>query len=331
MRVPILLACIALPLHAVHSATLSDADREALLENLDKLQDDADSKVDAKLRIAIAAFRNGLGNDESTMELYMNCLEKVNFTDQQKKAADFREWKRKESDKLSDTGLKLALRIQLRWLILTLQASSENADPTKLAGEAMQIVDSVFQNAEKLNNQEGILGQSVLSSVFARAYDINHLKLEKWPASPIQLENIYGDLIMPPLRSASHLPQLRSTWIKRIQQETAKAEYWQGGGGGRNRDPREGPKRVAPTDSTQSPEYVRFIENELPKLQWDMEVDLFRSGDQNGASVRMLSHLQKYLSHPSAKEWSQQFRALLIPNPNTPAGVPKPSSADTSP
>jgi hypothetical protein len=53
-----------------------------------------------------------------------------------------------------------------------------------------------------------------------------------------------------------------------------------------------------------------------------MELDLFRNGDESGAAVRMLAHLEKYLAHPSARDWGKQFEALLKPavaaNPEEP-------------
>ncbi len=306
MRVPILLILSAFALTSIHAERLSDADRETLLDNLDKIRETAESKVDAKYRLALAAYRNAVGSDEAAIDLYLNCMEKVNFEEQKKKAADFRDWKRKEAEKLSDPGLRTALRHQLRWLILTLQATSEKADRAKLADEAQQIVDAVFRDAEKLRNQEGVLNQAVTSTVFARAYEINHVKIENWSLSPIQLDSVYGDILLPPYRNPAHLSQLRATWIKRIQQETAKQEYWQP-------ERRDGSRRVGTVDSMQSPEYTKFLEEGVPKLQWEMEVDLFRCGDESGASVRMLAHLQKYIGHPSAREWGDQFKALLKP------------------
>ena len=131
MRVHVLLLCAALSLNSARAEILTDADRETLLENLEKLRESANSKVDAK----------------------------------------FREWKRNEADKLADPGLRLALRQQLRWLVLTLQAASEKADRAKLAVEAQEIVDSISRDPAKLKNQEAVLNQAVTSSVFARAYE----------------------------------------------------------------------------------------------------------------------------------------------------------------
>ncbi len=312
--------CAVLMLDTACAETLSAADREALLETLEKLRESAGSKVDGKIRTALAAFRGAAGDDGAAIELYLNCMELVNFDEQHKKASDFREWKRKEAEKLSDPALRTALRLQLRWLILTLQSVPEDADRQKLGGEARQLMDSIFAEAEKLSGQEGLLGQSVMGTVFARAYEITQTKVENWPQSPIQIEAIYSQIIFPPLRNASRLEELRAAWIKRIYQEGAVARHWSKKGDGKGDDDRKG---LAGAASDTSPAYEKFVENTQPKLQWEMEVDLFRAGDESGAASRMLGHLQKYISHASAKAWSDELVELL--NPTAPAETAAPA------
>jgi hypothetical protein len=320
MRVPILLAASVFTLTSARAETLSDADRETLLENLEKLRDAADGKVDARFRVALSAFRNAIGSDDAAIDLYLNCMEKVNFEEQHRKAADFREWRRKEAEKLSDPGLRLALRHQLRWLMITLQAASDKNNRAKFTGDVQEIVDAIMRDAEKMKNQEDLLGQSVIGSVFARAYDINSVKIEDWPLSPIQLDAIYDEILFPPLRRPARVSELRAAWIRRIQQESTRMEHWGGGKRGQDREN----QRIGTVDALQSPEYTKFLEEDIPKLQWEMETDLFRSGDESGASVRMLAHLEKYIAHASAREWSDQFQRLLkpevaVPTPPAPA------------
>jgi hypothetical protein len=300
MRVPILLASSAFFLNSVCAQSLSESDREALLGSLDKLQETVDSRVDAKFRTAISAYRNAIGSDDAAMTLYLNCVEKVNFEDQNRKNSDFRDWKRREAEKLSDGGLRLALRQQLRWLILTLRAASEEADRSELAGEAQDIVDSIFRDSERLSTQEELLGQPVTGSVFARAFEISGIKVENWALSPTALEEIYEKVLLPPYRSSSRVDSLRSGWLKRLQQENQRAQFWDGQGRGQR-------------GATPSPQYAKFLEDTAPRLQWQMEVDLFRNGDENGAAVRMLAHLEKFITHPSARDWSDEFRNLLKP------------------
>lgn len=303
---------VALASHA-SSQTLSDSDREALLERLENLSATASERVDARFRSAMSAFTSAMNSEDAAYELYMKCVEKVDFEDQKKKNVDFREWRRKEDEKLSKPGFKLALRHQLRWLVLTLHAASEKADRTRLAGEAQQIVDTIFRDAEQLAGQQQVLKQSVTDSVFARAYEINSVKVDKWPMSPIQLQQVYNDVLLPPYRTPGTTSQLRAAWIKRIQQEGMTHEHWspssranKGAGDGK-----ETKARIGMADDMRPPEYDKFMADTLPKLQWEMEVDLFKNGDQTGAAARMLGHLEKYIAHPSATEWSKQFRELL--------------------
>jgi hypothetical protein len=314
MRIALCLFSCLFALPGASAQALSETDREALLESLEKLRESVDSRVDAKYRLALAAYRKAAASDDAAMELYLNCIEKVNFQDRSRKAADFRDWKRKESDRLSEPGFRLALRHQLRWLMLTLQAASEKSERTQLAADAQGIVDAIFRDAEKLGNQRETLGQAVTASIFARAYEISSVKVENWPLSPIQLDQVYNDVLLPPHRTASRVSSLRSGWIKRIQQETKIQEYWAGTG------------RDARSASTPSPQYVKFIQEALPSLQWQMELDLFRHGDESGAASRMFAHLEKNISHASVRNWTDQFRTLLSSRPA--AVTTAPSAAD---
>lgn len=326
MRVPILLLCSAMFLPGLRAESLSSADRETLLEKLEKIREAAEGRVDARFRLAIAAFRSALSSDEAALELYFNCMEKVDFQDVYKRAADFREWKRQQGEKLADPGLRLALRYQLRWLTLTLEAASAKPDRAKLVRDAQETVDSIFRDADKLKHQQQILSQSVTSTVFARAYDINHVKVEKWSLSPIGIESIYNDMLLPPYRTPTGLAGLRAGWVKRIQQETVKQELWSVDP--RKREGRE-EKRIGMAEDMKTPEYLEFIETTLPELQWEMEVDLYTYGDESGASVRMLALLEKYINHPSAREWGQEFKKLVQPGAALPpGGVPAVPGAD---
>lgn len=287
--------------------TLSDADREALLERLDSLKAAAVERTDARFRAAVAAYTAAMASDDAALDLYLKCVEKVDFEDQKRKQGDFREWKRKKDEELSKPGFKVALRHQLKWLVLTLQAASEKADRAKLAPVAQQLMDGVFRDGDALKDQQTVLKQAVTGTVFAKAYEIAGLKLEKWPTSPIEVAGIYEQVIFPPLRNAEGLSHLREAWQRRIQQEGMMIEYWAP-------VPKDGAgkERIGMAD-VRSPELEKFISETVPTLQWQMEMDLFKNGDQVGAAQRMLAHIEKNVAHTNAKDWSEQFRTLLAP------------------
>lgn len=301
-----LIPAIAL-ISPARAQALSPADREALLEKLEKMREDAGAKVDARFRAAIAAYTSAVGSDEAAMDLHLNCIQKVDFQDQQKKESEFREWKRKEADKLSAPGRGLALRLQLRWLILTLRAASPKADRDQLLPGVQEIVDTIAKDADRLKNQRQVLHQAVTSSAFARAYEITGVDVDNWPMSPANISEIYEKILLPPLRKPDRLEALRSAWVRRIQAEIAIEQASagdddsggrkNGGGGGRSR----------------ADDYQKFMAETVPELQWQMEMDLFRNGDQQGAAMRMLSHLEKYMGHKSARKWGDELKNILSP------------------
>ena len=298
---------------AAFADALTQADKEALLEKLEAIRNEADSKVDARFRAAMTAYKSAMSSDDAALDLYLNCEEMVNFEEMNKKSGDFRDWKRSNSDRLSDKDFKMALRQQLRWLVLTLTAASKEPDRDQLAMEAGKILESVISQAEDLAAHRNILEQPVTNSVFARAYGINSLKIENWPLSPVQIEPIYEQVILPPLRRADRLASLKAAWTNRMVQEGAVADLWSG---------TPGEEKKA---GVRSPEYEKFVSDTLPKRQWESEVDLFKAGDQRAAALRMLAHIEKNLAHESAPKWAGDFVSLLQPPAaeTPPTGTPE--------
>ncbi len=303
----------------LHAQGLSPADREALLERLEKLRESADARVDERFRMAISAFRSASASEAAASGFYLDCIEKVNFTDQRKKPADFREWKRKEAEKLAAPGLGLALRLQLAWLMLTLRAASDEPDHQALAAGAREIIDAIARDADKLKEQRQLLTQAVTSTAFAKAYDIGEVRVAKWPLAPLPLEAVYEQLLLPPLRKPDSIQDLRAAWLRRIQQEMAIQEAWSAA----NAESEGEQRKIGTAAALRPPEYEVFLAESVPAFQWRMEVDLFKAGDQQAAAINMLAHLEKHIAHKSAREWSDQFRQLLTP-PEPPATPPAP-------
>jgi len=286
---------------------LSPADREALLENLEKLRGTVTGRVDARFRAAIAAYRSAMSDEKAVMEFYLKCVKKIDFDEKHRKTSEFNEWKKKQEDHLNDPTTRRALMHQLCWLVLTLQAASDKADMNKLAPQAQQIVDELFNDVPTLTGQREILGQNATSTVFARAYEIGGVSLEKWPFSPLNLAQIYDTILLPPYRTSGNTAALRSGWLKRLRQEGVAFEdtHAKSKSNGRPLSP----------DTGHSPEQERFLTETLPELQWQMETDLFRCGDQRGAALRMITHIEKYLTNRHARQWSDELKNLLSPAP----------------
>ena len=323
----LVLAGFASPLKA---DSLGSDDRELLLEKLASLKSAAEERKGGRIGVALAAFRPAIGSADAAIELYLNCVEKLDFDDQHRKSQDFREWKRRQKDHLDDPSLRLALQLQLQWLVHSLEVAAKPGEIEKMAGKASNALDDIFNNAEKLAGQQNILRQSVTASVFARAYSLSDLDTGEWPTEPLALNQIYHKVILPPLRKPDKTDLLRAAWLKRIQQEAMMREHWSGW----NPD-----GKIGTREALRPPAFEKFLADERPELIFRMEEDLFKAGDQRGAALRMLEHLEHYVGHPSAPDWTDRFIGLIAAEPepapatNPPAdpAAPAPAPAEAGP
>jgi len=62
----------------------------------------------------------------------------------------------------------------------------------------------------------------------------------------------------------------------------------------------------------------RFLAGRRPQLIWEMERDLFMAGDQKNAALRMLAHIEKYISHEDSLRWIAEIEALAKGEPLPP-------------
>jgi len=297
----LLLLFAASPLQA---EPLNSADRQLLLEKLKELKEAVEGRRGNRIGIALAAFRPAMASADAAIDLYLKCVEKLDFEDQHRKSQDFREWKRRRKDDLKDPGLRLALQLQLQWLVYTLEVAAKPEDISKLAPRAADGLNDIFANAEKLKGQQNTLRRSVTSTVFARAYNVSDVDVGDWPTEPLALEDIYDKVIFPPLRRPDKVASLRAMWLKRIQQEALVREIWS------NWNPSG---KIGMKEALKPPAFEKFLTDERPNLIWRMEADLFKAGDQRGAALRMLDHLTRYVGHPKAPDWTDQFISLISP------------------
>ncbi|MGE9271298.1 MAG: hypothetical protein ACQKBU_10895 [Verrucomicrobiales bacterium] len=299
----------SLGIGVLHGDSLSQLDRSELIEKLDDLRGEARAHVLGRFDGAAAAFKEGMKSTEAATELYLRCVEKVDFIEREKKASDFRDWKKKHKGRLDDEAHGLALRHQLRWTILSMKASSSPEKKLDLAGEALEILDAIYRTPDELRRHSDVLAQSVSSTYFARAYALNGYRIPEWPMSPIEKEksgNVKVDgpfelLIFPALRSTRNYIGLRAAWDQRIQYEEIAKGFWS----------KENYDESTPGD-TEARE--RFILEVKPQLLWRKEVDLFKTGDEKEAALRLLRHLADNLSHADARNWEAEFRELVSPS-----------------
>lgn len=286
---------------------LSSVDRMELIERLDTLRGQAQNHALSRFDGASAAFKEGMLSNEAATALYMKCVEKVDFIERDRKASEFKDWRKRNDDRLDDEAHALALRHQLRWTVLTMKAAGQPDKAHALAGEALGFLDSIYQTPAELRPYTGVLAQSVGSTYFARAYGLAGYKIPDWPMSPLdrnqqglRVDGPFHKLIFPALRAKRDFPALRAAWEKRIQFEEIAKGFWSN----------EAIDKKAPGVSEAR---EKFLIEDKPKLTWQMEADLFAAGDERVAALNMLKHLEDYLTHTDARDWESQFRELVSP------------------
>lgn len=300
-----------------HADPLSATDMEQIREKLKSVMNDAREKATARYTDAAQDFLAGMQSDTAALDLYVKCIAKADFEDQDRKEAEFSEWKRAFADHLRNDNFRQALRHQLHWLVISMRASAHPDQLATISTEAEKVLEGIFKNMEpkgidvkepktKWNHddkfsKEPLLEKKVLESAFARAYKLGDLKIENWPASPFNIGEIYDRAIMPPLRNPENLAKLAQAWDTRIAMIQKKNQYTTG-------YTDEKAKHMQESSRLES-----FATDALPDLQWQKEMDLFQAGDQKAGAVRMLKHIEENLANDKARTWVEQFQALMQP------------------
>lgn len=345
---------LSVPVFAQQAKELSSTDRDVLLQKIQKIQKTAENSDRTRISAAVTAFQAGAASSQAAYDLYLKCVEKVQFTDEKLKGSAFRDWQKKEEERYGNnlSQFKDALRIQLAWLLLTMKAYTREGTAEQYSQEIGELAQGVFSNLEKYEDVQGVLNADPSGSVFAQAYQVEGKKLDEWPGSPMQIRQIYDKLVFPSLRERGDIVGLRAAWehllkalveqvrVQGLVKEKQKADEKQ----------RIGMKK----DMEQSTQLMKYQEREYPRLLWEMEQDLYDAGDQRTAAGNMLMLVQKYVNHPDSVKWSKELEGLLTgkrkkardlegpseeeapavsaaPVKNAPAAAPAPSPAAADP
>lgn len=283
---------------------LTDKDREDFSEKLEAIKNRSDSRVGGIQRNAIKDYRAAIKSDTETMKLYLKCYEKVLYIDQGRKTGDFREWKRRNKERLNSKSLRMALRYQLAWLLLSIEASHKQDDLSDFSARAVKHLGHVFENADTLKDHRSMLSADAVNSVFAKAYKLN-LKVKGWPKSALDISGVYERIVMPPMREGAQFDALRAAWKQRITFEGLKIEKWA------HRPKSSGVKK----DPNDTPEIEKFLTETKPQMLWNMEKDCFNAGNERQASLNMLLHIENKITHPEAPTWIKELQVLIKPLP----------------
>ncbi len=66
-------------------------------------------------------------------------------------------------------------------------------------------------------------------------------------------------------------------------------------------------------------EVGKVLKGHRAQLVWKMEVECLKVGDEKVSAVKMLNHLEAYLTHKDAPQWIKDFQGMINPPDTTAA------------
>jgi hypothetical protein len=290
------------------------------IADLEKLLTDGVSSNNAR---ALRSLQEAAASPKATLEFYLEAKKAVDFDATGKPDADWRAWRDSNEETNKDPMNVAARQIQLRYLVLCLQATSgppsERAETLKKVLPLLgSYLDDLAAKFPKLDSGQEIAVGSALDSSFAK-----HLKLDLtmdrkagWPSSAADVSGLYEQIILPYYRAAGDPQTLLAAWDKRIAHETAVLRIPTPGGGAFNRfrrgDDRDA-ERERDKEASRLEDEARntFKEKRLPQLQWQKERDgLLYGSDRVAAYSKLTQLLRSHLDHPSARAWLDELKNL---------------------
>jgi hypothetical protein len=318
----LLLAQETLPPPAAPVPKLTDEQMASIMKQLDQIESQITKNRGDSLGTALAKFRAAMNSDKDALDLYLACYKLENFDRKDLKQTDFQEWKDRNEERLKDQEFLTALRLQLEYLVLSIQAQDiEDKGPLIPAlqayiPKAVAAVQATMKHTasgaitEKDDDNNGngrnrrpggggpgqgqgqlmgMLRQSVKATEFSRAYQLDDfLKLEEWEYDPMNLQGIYMKIIFP-YYLENKPADLAAQWDAKINTELVLRK------------------------SVQSEtEYQVFYKENYPPMLWAKASYLLENNvNPIMALADMLMIVRDNPTHPNAVAWLKQLREAV--------------------
>jgi len=307
MRFPALFALIGLCLLpaalAQRDSTTLNAD--LILQEVDQLEKKQKESYRAEKAHAIATLTRAAESSSAANNLYEEAIEQIQFNGQKGKTQAFLEWRKKNMDMLHSREMETALRLHLRYLILSLQrADSEKAgdfvNPSLEYAMDVQkwLLDQARGNFNLPLEVKSLLDRSITESVFCKSMFLIALlpKSKNWELTPGNFEGLLDKNVRPFLREEKS-PQLIETWDLQMKFQAERTTL------GRL-------EFSAETYNTVT----------QPRLLLSRANDMILIGQKNQGCTEILKLLRTYPQHPDFSQWVTRIREIL--KPQTPDSLP---------
>jgi len=275
------------------------------------------------------------GGEAGVLALYLECYKLEHFDRVNLKVTDYQDWAKRNMDRHKDPEFLVALRLQLEYLALSIQAqdAKEKDMPALVASLQAYIpkVVAAIQGATKhtvagavkdntkgsgnknprgqnfdSDNFQQMLRQSVKNSEFAKAFLLgDFLRSEDWTYDPFDLKGIYEQVILP-YYVEKRPADLPAQWDNRIKSELAI-------------------KAAVMSES----EYSLYYKERYPGMLWRKAEYLVQHNVNTIlAMADMLRLIRENPTNAEAGDWAKRLRELVnsAQPPLIPSGSATPAS-----
>jgi hypothetical protein len=306
---------------------LTPDDASALLGQLQKLHEDFSNSREELLSSALTRIRAATASESTAAELYLAAQKIVAFGAPGSTTAteEPKGWREEQIEWLKESGAPKAIRVQLAWIALLIEANQKPEDEhpalLKKAHAIAKEAATVAQDLALLPAAGGgggrggspgeggrrgpggsggggggrrdvgqFLAQSIFSSVFSQAYNLqNHIKPPQgWALAPLDLEGVYERMLMADARK-HHPADLAPLWDERVQVDAAL-------------------HRAAMSEDA----FLTWGQVEGRNLQWRKHLDLLRSGvGGRAAGLELIRLFKENPTHPNIATWKKDLDDIM--------------------
>lgn len=263
-------------------------DTEALLKALKQIKTEHKTIMKTSLSSVIQQVNAAASSDMNAISLYEQANKATRFGGEINSAGMFAKWKKRETAHLQKPATKMALRMRMIYLSISLQKAA-GAKPGDLEPQLWSYIKELYTNSKQLSDERKILDKSIVNSAVARwlQCDSYLANLKDWGKSPGNALGIFQKSFLPLLRETND-PQINSYWDAIIQMESGEVAA--------------GKK---PSEIT----HFNFVEK--PSMLWDRAQDMLAIGERNAAISAMFQLIKTYPAHPDAHNWITSLQDVL--------------------
>lgn len=303
-----------------------------LLRQLRSMREGLDVEERRTVMEALKVLAPASASPTEAVSLWSGAVRTLEFERQNKRSADFDEWRKKNDDKLHDAGFAAALRLQCRYLKLCLEA-----DTPEKAGRAGAAIVALMEESIKAMPQCGqyasLLREDVFSSPVAKKLGVDKQCPEGWARTPLSIDAHFGRFLKAAVvKNPADVPAL---WESRMKLERAQVEaqdqYARVQRRRKNTDSPMGRRANAPKekDDADTKAVDTFEKDRMPVLLWAMGEDFYKAGLRRRGIETLFGVLRKYPKHTSHSGWVDRITAIaeeLDAKGKLPSATPAPGT-----